>query len=159
MRALLALLACLPLVVAAQIAQPTIADPVANKRAVHLAEQLRCLVCQNQSIAESTAELAVDLRRQINEQIASGKTDAEIVAFMVDRYGDFVLYRPPFKATTLLLWLGPALMLVLGAIAFLVYLRARRKRVEQVPLSADERREAQLLLSGRSSPIERSQNG
>jgi cytochrome c-type biogenesis protein CcmH/NrfF len=81
-------------------AQPTERDSVAAARAVKLSEKLRCLVCQNQSIADSSAELAQDLRQQIREQIAAGKTDDEIIAYMVARYGDFVLYEPPFKATT-----------------------------------------------------------
>jgi len=89
-------------------AVPTAQDPVSASRAVKLAEKLRCLVCQNQSIAESNAELALDLRRQINEQIAAGKTDQQIVDYMVARYGDFVLYQPPVKTTTLLLWAAPA---------------------------------------------------
>ncbi len=148
MRWIVVLLIWLPLVVSAQLAQPLPEDPVANKRAVQLAEQLRCLVCQNQSIAESNAELAVDLRRQIREQIGQGRSDAEIVDFMVERYGDFVLYRPPFKATTLLLWFGPPLLLLLGIGVLVRYLRERRKRIELQPLTEDERRQAQLLLSG-----------
>ena len=148
MRANLILLLWLPIAVAAQIAQPTSEDPVANKRAVQLAEQLRCLVCQNQSIAESNAELAVDLRRQIREQIAQGKRDGEITGFLVERYGDFVLYRPPVKAITLLLWFGPVMLLLIGIFALIRYLRERRKRIEQLPLTAEEQREAQLLLSG-----------
>jgi cytochrome c-type biogenesis protein CcmH len=119
---------------------------VANQRAVELAEQLRCLVCQNQTIADSNAELAVDLRRQIREQIAQGKSDAEITGFMVERYGDFVLYRPPLKATTLLLWLGPPVLLLAAIGGLLRYLRERRKRVVTLPLSDDERRQAQQLL-------------
>ena len=104
---LLALLAMLlfACAVAADNAVPTAADPMTNKRAVQLGEKLRCLVCQNQSIEESNAELAVDLRRQIREMIAQGRSDANIIDFMVQRYGDFVLYQPPFKTTTLLLWL------------------------------------------------------
>ena len=146
MKLIVTLLLWLPLAGFAQIAQPTAADPVANKRAVELAEQLRCLVCQNQTIADSNAELAVDLRRQIREQIAQGKSDSEITGFMVERYGDFVLYRPPVKPTTLLLWLGPPVLL-LAAIGFLLrYLRARRKRVETRPLSDEERRQAERLL-------------
>ena len=148
MRWIVVLLIWLPLVVSAQLAQPLPEDPVANKRAVQLAEQLRCLVCQNQSIAESNAELAVDLRRQIREQIGQGRSDAEIIDFMVERYGDFVLYRPPFKATTLLLWFGPPLLLLLGIGVLVRYLRERRKRIELQPLTEDERRQAQLLLSG-----------
>jgi len=148
MRALIFLLwlLCLPIAVGAQTAQPMPDDPVANKRAVHLADQLRCLVCQNQTIADSNAELALDLRRQIREQIAQGKSDGQIVDFMVERYGDFVLYRPPLKGTTLFLWFGPPVLLLLGVIFLLRYLSSRRKRVEQQPLSAGDRRAAEALL-------------
>jgi cytochrome c-type biogenesis protein CcmH len=146
---LIALFVCwLPFMVGAQTAQPTAEDPVANKRAVALAEELRCLVCQNQTIADSHAGLAVDLRHQIREQIAEGRSDREIIDFMVERYGDFVLYRPPLKGTTLLLWFGPPLLLVLGIVFLLRYFYARRKRVERQPLSTDERRDAQALLAG-----------
>ncbi len=148
MKMIIALLLWLPIVASSQDAQPTPQDPVANKRAVHLSEQLRCLVCQNQTIADSNAELAVDLRRQIREQIVQGKSDSEITAYMVERYGDFVLYRPPVKATTLLLWLGPPLLLMVAIGVLLRYLRVRRKRVETRPLTDEERRQAQLLLSG-----------
>ena len=147
---LLALL-WLPFAVCAQSAQPTTDDPVANKRAVSLAEELRCLVCQNQTIADSHAELAVDLRRQIREQIAQGRSDSQIIDYMVDRYGDFVLYRPPLKATTLLLWFGPPALLVFGLAFLFYYLKARRTRVEQQQLSASEQREAQALLGGEST--------
>ena len=148
MRALLLLawLLCLPFAVSAQTAQPMPNDPVANKRAVHLAEQLRCLVCQNQTIADSNAELAVDLRGQIREQIAQGRNDDEIVDYMVERDGDIVLYRPPLKATTVLLWFGPPVLLLLGIIFLFRYLGARRKRVEQQPLSDGERQTAAALL-------------
>ena len=148
MRALIVLLwlLCVPLTVGAETAQPMPDDPVANKRAVHLADQLRCLVCQNQTIADSNAELALDLRRQIREQIAAGRSDGQIVEFMVERYGDFVLYRPPLKGTTLFLWFGPPVLLLLGIIFLLRYLNARRTRVEQQPLSAAERRAAEALL-------------
>ena len=103
-------------------------DATDTRRAAALAEQLRCLVCQNQSIAESNAELAVDLRREINEQIRAGRSDSDIVDFIVARYGDFVLYRPPVKPHTLLLWFGPALLAVAALIAFMRALRNRRRR-------------------------------
>ena len=151
MKRFLALLALVPALALAQGPQPLPEDPVANKRAVHLAEQLRCLVCQNQSIAESNAELAVDLRRQIREQIAQGRTDAEIADYMVQRYGDFVLYRPPVKATTLLLWFGPPLLLVIGIAVLVGFVRRRRERIAQRPLSDEERREAERLLQGKES--------
>jgi cytochrome c-type biogenesis protein CcmH len=128
--------------------EPTLLDPVAQKRLVDLSAQLRCLVCQNQSIAESNAELAVDLRNQINEQIKAGKSDREIVDFMTTRYGDFVLYRPPFKATTALLWLGPLALLALSVFFFYRTLQARRKAMVEGarPLTDAERAEAQRLL-------------
>ena len=126
-RAALALCrAALPLAALAADAVPTEKDPVAAARAVKLSEKLRCLVCQNQTIADSNAELALDLRRQIHEQIAAGKSDDEIVDYMVARYGDFVLYQPPVKATTVLLWAGPALLVLLGFFVLVRMLRARR---------------------------------
>jgi cytochrome c-type biogenesis protein CcmH len=150
--ALLLLLASAPFAAAANEAQPTESDPVAAARAVQLANELRCLVCQNQSIAESNAELAVDLRRQIREQIAAGRSDAEIVDFMVARYGDFVLYRPPFKATTLLLWLGPALLVVAGFWTLAWALRARRQQQAPPALTPEERARAERLLAGKEDP-------
>jgi cytochrome c-type biogenesis protein CcmH len=140
------LISLAPLFAAANV-EPTMLDPVAQKRLVDLSAQLRCLVCQNQSIAESNAELAVDLRNQINEQIKAGKSDSEIVDFMVTRYGDFVLYRPPFKATTALLWIGPIALLLLAILAFYRTLVARRKRIEDRPLTDAERAEAERLLA------------
>jgi cytochrome c-type biogenesis protein CcmH len=129
-------------------AVPTEQDPVQAKRAVRLAEELRCLVCQNQTIADSNAPLAVDLRTQIREQITEGRTDGEIVQYMVQRYGDFVLYRPPFKATTALLWLGPALLLLIGAAILARNLAARRQRDESKPLTEAESARARALLAG-----------
>jgi cytochrome c-type biogenesis protein CcmH len=146
MRLIAVALLWLPLAAFAQGAQPTAQDPVANKRAVGLAEQLRCLVCQNQTIAESNAPLALDLRQQINEQIAQGRSDAEITDYMVQRYGDFVLYRPPVKPVTLLLWFGPPALLLAGLAALIFNLRRRRSRAEEVSLTDAERREAQSLL-------------
>jgi len=148
MKRLLALLIlALPLSVFAADATPTDLDPVAAKRAVELSAQLRCLVCQNQTIAESNAELAVDLRRQVNEQIKAGKTDREIVDYMVERYGAFVLYKPPFNMTTLLLWLGPGLAVVLGVIFYVRTVRARNRLIVDRPLSDAERAEAERLLA------------
>ena len=140
------LLTVAPLAHAAD-AVPTENDPVAQSRAVRLTEQLRCLVCQNQSIAESNAELAVDLRRQVREQVAAGKSDQEIADYMVARYGDFVLYRPPVRGTTLLLWAGPALLLVLGAFLLLRILRQRRALPDAAPLTVEERTRAERLLA------------
>jgi cytochrome c-type biogenesis protein CcmH len=147
-RALCALaLAAVPFAHAAD-AVPTAKDPVAQARAVRLSEQLRCLVCQNQTIAESNADLAVDLRRQVNEQIAAGRSDDEIVKYMTDRYGDFVLYKPPLKATTLLLWGGPALLLLVGLAVLVRLVRDRRRAPAPAPLSAEERARAEALLAG-----------
>jgi cytochrome c-type biogenesis protein CcmH len=126
---------------------PTIADPVVARREVELASQLRCLVCQNQSIAESNAALAADLRKQLRQQIAAGKSDAEIVEYMTSRYGDFVLYKPPFKATTFLLWLGPVLLLVAGVFAASRMMRARRI-ASAAGLSPQDRARAEQLLAG-----------
>lgn len=124
------------------------ADPVAEKRLLGLSEELRCLVCQNQNIADSNAELAQDLRREIRGMIKDGKSDKEIIDFMVTRYGDFVLYRPPVQGNTLLLWGGPVALLILGIIALVRYQRRRAERVaaEDKPLSADEASRADALL-------------
>jgi cytochrome c-type biogenesis protein CcmH len=124
------------------------ADPVAEKRLQGLSEELRCLVCQNQNIADSNAELAQDLRREIRGMIQAGKTDKEIIDFMVTRYGDFVLYRPPVKGITLLLWGGPIALLLLGLFALQRYLRQRARRMaEDRPLSAAETGRADALLN------------
>ena len=125
----------------------TPADPATEARLKHLSDELRCLVCQNQTIADSNADLAVDLRRQVREQIAAGRSDREILDFMTARYGDFVLYRPPFKATTALLWGGPALLFSIGAVMLVRLVRERRAAVPP-PLTPDERERANRLLTG-----------
>ena len=109
-----------------------------------LAHELRCLVCQNQTLADSNAPLAVDLRNQIREQLAAGKSERDVIDFMVARYGDFVLYRPPFKASTFVLWVGPFVILLLG-LAFLVR-RLVKRRVPEPALSDAERAQAAKLL-------------
>jgi cytochrome c-type biogenesis protein CcmH len=134
----------------AQNAVPTLDDPLTQKREVELTSKLRCLVCQNQSIADSHAGLAIDLRNQVREQMAAGKTDEQIIKFMTDRYGDFVLYEPPFKATTALLWGGPGLLLLIGAFVAVRYVRGR-KRVSSAPLSDEERARADALLAAGES--------
>jgi cytochrome c-type biogenesis protein CcmH len=128
-------------------AVPTDLDRLQQKRAMDLAEHLRCLVCQNQTIADSNAELAQDLRRQVREQIAQGKSDSEIVAFMTQRYGDFVLYKPPVKGTTVLLWFGPALLLLLGMVVMVRTVRARIKRGPPEALTDEEHARALQLLN------------
>ncbi|MDR0576382.1 MAG: cytochrome c-type biogenesis protein CcmH [Candidatus Accumulibacter sp.] len=120
-------------------------DEAAEKRFNAIVAELRCLVCQNESLAGSGAELAHDLRREIRNMIEAGKSDGEIMDFMVGRYGDFVRYRPPLKGSTLLLWFGPALLFAGGVGGLFVCLR-RRARVGDAPLSEAERREAERLL-------------
>jgi len=117
-------------------AQPLTADPVLEARVMKLAAELRCLVCQNQTIADSHAGLAVDLRNQVREMLRQGKSDAEVLAYMTARYGDFVLYRPPMKETTALLWLGP-LLLFGGALLALVLVLRRRARAGDDAFEAD----------------------
>lgn len=130
--------------------KPTILDPVANKRVAEISSQLRCLVCQNQSIADSNAELAIDLKNQVVKQIAAGKTNEQIIDFMVERYGDFVLYNPPFKLSTLLLWVGPALFFVF-ALTALFWTLIKRKQQKAKPLTAEEKARAEALLKGTKS--------
>jgi cytochrome c-type biogenesis protein CcmH len=115
-----------------------------DQRAAALAHELRCLVCQNQTIAESNAALAVDLRNQIREQLQEGKSEQDIIDFMVARYGDFVRYRPPLKATTIALWAGPFLLLALGI--GVLWRRLARRRAPAPPLSEAERARAAQLL-------------
>lgn len=130
----------------AREAQPVAADEGVERRLVALAEELRCLVCQNESLAASRAGLAMDLKREIREMIKAGKSDGEIRDFLVRRYGDFVLYRPPFKESTLLLWAGPFLLLVAGAAGAAIFLRRRRAR-RQAALSPEDEARAEALLS------------
>lgn len=129
---------------------PTVAaNPALEADTMELAHKLRCLVCQNQSIAESNAPLALDLRDQVREQLAAGKSKDEVIDYLVERYGDFVLYEPPFKAVTVLLWLGPAALLFGGA-AWLAF-RLRRRREEAAAeqrLSDADRARARALLDG-----------
>ena len=129
----------------AKDAQPN-EDPQIEQRMKHLTEQLRCLVCQNETLADSRADLAEDLRKQIREQIKAGKSDQEIIAFLTERYGDFVLYNPPVKMTTYLLWFGPFVFLGGGTVILYRYLGRRRRMIEERPLSADERKRAEEIL-------------
>jgi cytochrome c-type biogenesis protein CcmH len=134
-------------------APPVAGDPAVEKRLMSLAAELRCLVCQNQSLADSHADLAVDLRNEVREQIKAGKSDDEIRAWLTARYGDFVLYRPPVKARTLLLWVGPFVLLVVALAGLLLYLRRRRARLVQEPLSEEEHARAQALLSAEDASL------
>ncbi len=122
-------------------------DSQLNERVMALAANLRCLVCQNQTIADSPAELAVDLKKQIREKMKQGMSDREIIDYLVARYGDFVLYRPPLKGSTILLWFGPLLFLVVGLAALFYRLARRRKNVGTELSDADRARAAALLKS------------
>jgi cytochrome c-type biogenesis protein CcmH len=143
----------IPSLVAAEEARPLADNPQVEARLKTLAVELRCLVCQNQTLADSNAPLAEDLRREVREMITKGMSDREIIDFLVQRYGDFVLYRPPWKATTSLLWLGPFLLLIAGATALVLALRRRQKKLADVTLSEEEHnRVAQLLSEGTNRP-------
>jgi len=132
--------------VQANEAAPLAEDPVVEQRLIVIAEELRCLVCQNESLAGSRADLALDLRREVRTLIKSGKSDAEIKKYLVDRYGDFILYSPPVKPTTWLLWFGPlALLLLAGWVLFNVIRRNQRQTDPQAP-NAQQRAKAQALL-------------
>jgi len=126
-----------------------LADPALEARARALGAELRCLVCQNQSIDDSNADLAHDLRVLIRERLSAGDSDAQVLQFLVRRYGDFILLRPPVKPGTYLLWFGPFAVLALGALAAALYLRRSRRAPQQAPapLSPDERRRLQKLLA------------
>jgi cytochrome c-type biogenesis protein CcmH len=132
-------------IVCAGEAAPAASDPGLEKRVNAISEELRCLVCQNQSLADSHADLAIDLKNQVREKLKQGMSERQIVDYMVERYGDFVLYRPPLKATTFLLWFGPFLLLVAGLIGLFVRL-ARRGRSAPETLSESERARATALL-------------
>jgi len=137
-------------------AQPVAADPVLEARVSKLAQELRCLVCQNQTLEDSHAPLAIDLKNQVRDMLASGRSESEVVEYLVARYGDFVLYRPPLKATTLLLWIGPLLLLAISLFALLHHIR----RGAETPagdraIDAEAARRADALLGlvpGKDSP-------
>jgi cytochrome c-type biogenesis protein CcmH len=143
---LLILLACLSVATVAKEAQPSAADPVLEERVTKLSKELRCLVCQNETLADSRADLAEDLRAQIREQMKAGKSDKEIITYLTDRYGKFILYNPPVDPTTYLLWFGPFVLLLGGLTVLFRYLKQRRELIIEQPLSADERQRAELLL-------------
>ena len=136
-RLLFALLLGLPLLASAVEAQPAAADPALEARMLRITSELRCLVCQNQTIADSHAGLAEDLRRQVREMLARGASDQEVVDYMTARYGDFVLYRPPVKPSTWFLWFGPPLLLA-GGLAALVMVLRRRSQLAPEMFEPDE---------------------
>lgn len=130
--------------VSAREAPPAAANPELEKRVMALSQELRCLVCQNQTLADSHAELAIDLKNQVREKLEQGMSDKEVVDYMVQRYGDFVLYRPPVKGTTWFLWFGPFLLLVGGIVVLLAKLRKRGEATDEI--SENELQRAAALL-------------
>ena len=135
----------------AKDAVPMVDDQVTEQRLIVISEEMRCLVCQNESLAGSRSDLANDLRREIRILIQEGKTDDQIRSFMVDRYGDFVLYRPPVKPITWLLWIGPFVILLAGIIGLIVYLRRRNLSLPSTTLSAEDNRRIDALLKDAKS--------
>ena len=131
-------------VVAVLLSTAVLGQEDLDKRVAALSAELRCLVCQNQTIADSNADLAVDLRRQIREQLKSGRSERDVIEFLTARYGDFVLYRPPLKASTFLLWFGPFALLIAGICALI--LRIRRQGATNRQLSEADRLRAEQLL-------------
>jgi cytochrome c-type biogenesis protein CcmH len=123
-------------------------DSALEARVIAVSAELRCLVCQNQSLADSHAELAVDLKNQVREQLRAGRSEADVVTYMTDRYGDFVRYRPPFKASTLLLWLGPALLALIGGVMLWRKLGREHASPAAPALSPEEAARAEALLQG-----------
>ena len=148
--ALLALVA--PGFAIAAEAPPAAEDPQLEARVARVAEELRCLVCQNQTIADSNAELAKDLRREVREMLVQGKSTDEVREFMVARYGDFILYRPPLRTSTILLWVGPFALLILALWFYRRIVRGRNVTPASGPLSDAEQQRLQSLLSPDSSP-------
>jgi cytochrome c-type biogenesis protein CcmH len=143
------LLMMLALPAYANEAVPAAQDPALEQRVTRLTAELRCLVCQNQSLADSHADLAIDLKNQVRSQMQAGKSDAEIREYMVARYGDFILYRPPLKPTTALLWAGPFVLLAGGGLALGFYLRRRRERLTEGELTPEQRVHVEALLRAR----------
>jgi cytochrome c-type biogenesis protein CcmH len=121
------------------------ADPALEERYKVLINELRCLVCQNNNLADSNAELAKDLREHVYSMLISGASDTEIIDYMVARYGDFVLFRPPFKSTTVALWIGPFILMALGVLGLVIVIR-RRNRTQEEALTDVERAQVRRLL-------------
>lgn len=137
----------------AKEATPMAEDPLVEKRLIHISEELRCLVCQNESLASSRAELANDLREEVRKLIRQDKSDGQIKEYLVTRYGDFVLYKPEVKPLTWVLWFGPFLLLVLGVIGMSVYLRQRQATQSKTQVLSDEdRRKVQEILKSGDAP-------
>jgi cytochrome c-type biogenesis protein CcmH len=134
----------------AKDAVPLADDPVLEQRLISISEEMRCLVCQNESLSGSRSDLANDLRREIRTLIKDGKSDEQIRNFMVERYGDFVLYRPPVKPITWLLWIGPFIILLIGIGGLLTYLRRRNNAVRDIALSDDDNKRIDALLNNKN---------
>jgi cytochrome c-type biogenesis protein CcmH len=143
----IALLVCATAAAQTKIAPNTSADPALEARMMVIAEELRCLVCQNETIAASNADLAVDLKNQIRLKLTQGQSQKQILDFMVERYGDFVLYRPPLKATTVLLWLGPFTLLAIALALLVLNVRRRRRSAQPAALSDADAAKARELLA------------
>jgi cytochrome c-type biogenesis protein CcmH len=126
--------------------EPVKDDPAIEQRLNKLSQELRCLVCQNETLADSRADLAEDLRDEIREQMKAGKSDKEIIAFLTERYGQFILYRPQVTPTTYLLWFGPFVLLLIGLFVLFAYIRQRRELIPEQPLTSDERKRAEDML-------------
>ena len=137
--------------VIAEEARPLAENPAIEEQVRRLSEELRCLVCQNQTLADSSAPLAEDLRKEIREMAAKGMSDQEIIDYLVARYGDFVRYRPPLKSSTALLWLGPFALLLAGGVGLIVILRQRQRQAADAPLTAEQVRKVAELLDKESS--------
>ena len=148
MKFIFILLFCLtPVFSYAGVAQDMAEDPVLEKRVIGLAQNLRCLVCQNETLASSHSELAGDLRREVREQMKKGMTDQQIIDYLVARYGDFVLYDPPVKSYTLLLWYGPFALLLLGLAGLALQLRKRKNKITEAHLSDEDAQRAAAMLN------------
>lgn len=143
----IAWLVCVLSIAQAKVAPNTSADPVLEAKMMVIAEELRCLVCQNETIAASSADLAIDLKNQIRIKLNEGQSQKQILDFMVQRYGDFVLYRPPLKTTTVLLWLGPFTLLAIAVLMMVLNVRRRRRSAQPAALSDADTAKARELLA------------
>jgi cytochrome c-type biogenesis protein CcmH len=150
---MIALALWLPFAAMANEAKPLAEDPVLEQRMIALSENLRCLVCQNESLAGSRADLAQDLRQEIREQMRAGKSDEQVIDYLTQRYGDFVLYNPPVKPLTWLLWFGPFALLI-GAVGGLyTYIKRRGGRPVDEPLSEEEKKRVADLLGNNGNKL------
>lgn len=147
---LIALCCCLPLLAQAKEAAYENGNREMHERVMALSSELRCLVCQGQSLADSHADFAIDMRKQIQEMMEAGKSNREVVDFLVARYGDYIRYRPPFNATTALLWIGPFALLFIGIGVLYFNVLQRKRQIKDQPLSAEEHRRAEALLQQES---------